>query len=45
MTKFSKFALLAVTTMLTPPVLAAPAQSVPMTSLVGQVSIPHTCSS
>ena len=42
MTKFSKFALLAVTTMLTPPVLAAPAQSVPMTSLVGQVSIPHT---
>ena len=42
MTKFSRFALLAATTILTPPVLAAPARSVPMTSLVSQVSIPHT---
>ena len=42
MLKLSRFALLAVTTMMTPPALAAPAQSVPMTSLVSQVSIPHT---
>src|SRR6476660_7147244 len=42
MLKLSRFALLAVTTMMTPPALAAPAQSVPMTSLVSQVSIPHS---
>jgi len=42
MHKFSRLALLAATTILTPPVLAAPPQSVPMPTLVKQVSIPHT---
>jgi zinc protease len=39
----SRFALLAAATILTPPVLAAvPAKSVPMPTLVKQVSIPHS---
>src|SRR5690349_5525443 len=42
MPKFSKFAFLAAATMLTPPALAVPAQSVPIPALVRQVSIPHT---
>ena len=42
MSKFSKFAFLAAATMLTPPALAAPAQSVPIPALVRQVSIPHS---
>ena len=42
MHKISRLALLAATTILTPPVLAAPPQSVPMPTLVKQVSIPHT---
>jgi predicted Zn-dependent peptidase len=42
MTRFSRFAVLAATTILTPPVMAAPAQSVPMPTLVSQVSIPHS---
>src|SRR5258708_13773500 len=42
MHKFSRIALLAVTTILTPPVPAAPSQSVPMPTLVRQVAIPHT---
>ena len=42
MLKFSRFVVLAATTILTPPVLAVPAQSVPMPTLVSQVSIPHT---
>jgi predicted Zn-dependent peptidase len=45
MRKFSTLALLAAVTMLTPPLLAAPAaapKSVPIPTLVSQVSIPHT---
>jgi predicted Zn-dependent peptidase len=45
MRHLSKFALLAATTVLTPPLFAAPAaagKSVPIPSLVKQVSIPHT---
>src|SRR5690242_12631609 len=45
MRKFSKLALLTAATMFTPPLLAAPAAtgtSVPIPTLVGQVSIPHT---
>ena len=38
----SRLALLASATILAPPALAAPAQSVPIPSLVSQVSIPHT---
>ncbi|MFL6759913.1 M16 family metallopeptidase [Sphingomonas sp.] len=41
MHNFSRIALLAAATALTPPVLAAPAQSVPIPTLVKQVSIPH----
>jgi len=44
MRTLSRYALLAAATVLTPPVLAAPpaAQSVPIPSLVKQVTIPHT---
>ena len=42
MHKPSWIALLAAATILTPPVFAAPAQSVPIPTLVKQVSIPHT---
>src|SRR5690349_939445 len=45
MRKFSKLALLTAATMFTPPLLAAPAAaptSVPISTLVSQVSIPHT---
>src|SRR4051812_29107330 len=42
MLKYSRFALLAVTTVLTPPALAAPSQSVPIAALVKQVTIPHS---
>ena len=45
MRKFSTLALLAAATMFTPPLLAAPAAapgSVPIPTLVSQVSIPHT---
>ena len=42
MHKSSRIALLAAATLLTPPALAAPAQSVPIPTLVKQVSIPHT---
>src|SRR3954470_14830458 len=42
MHKTSRIALLAAATILTPPALATPAQSVPIPSLVKQVSIPHT---
>ena len=42
MHKPSWIALLAAATILTPPALAAPAQSVPIPTLVKQVSIPHT---
>ena len=52
MRHFSKLALLAAATMLTPPVFAAPAtavpapaaapKSVPVSTLVSKVSIPHT---
>ena len=38
----SRFALLAAATILTPPVFAATPQSVPMPTLVSQVSIPHS---
>jgi len=38
----SRFALLAAATILTPPAFAAPQAGVPMTTLVKQVSIPHT---
>jgi predicted Zn-dependent peptidase len=38
----SRFALLAAATVLTPPAFAAPSQSVPIPSLVKQVSIPHS---
>ena len=41
MHKFSRIALLAAATILTPPVLAVPASSVPIPALVKQVSIPH----
>jgi predicted Zn-dependent peptidase len=41
MHKFSRITLLVSATILTPPVLAAPAQSVPISTLVKQVSIPH----
>src|SRR4051794_2661048 len=41
MHKLSRIALLATATVLTPPAFAAPAQSVPMPTLVKQVSIPH----
>src|SRR5690242_3689905 len=37
-----RFALLAAATALTAPVVAAPAQSVPISALVREVSIPHT---
>ena len=42
MHKFSRIALLATATVLTAPAVAAPTQSVPIPSLVKQVSIPHT---
>src|SRR5438270_1260048 len=42
MHKLSRIALLAAATVLTPPAFAAPAQSVPIPTLVKQVSIPHT---
>ena len=42
MRHLSKLGLLAVATVLTPPALAAPAESVPIPTLVQQVSIPHT---
>src|SRR5215213_8236105 len=42
MHNLSRIALLAVATALTPPALAAPIQSVPIPTLVKQVSIPHT---
>src|SRR2546430_1680410 len=42
MRHLSRFALLACATMLAPPALAAPAQSVPIPTLVRQVSIPHS---
>ena len=42
MHKPSWIALLAAATILTPPAIAAPAQSVPIPTLVKQVSIPHT---
>jgi zinc protease len=42
MHKSSRVALLAAATVLTPPALAAPAQSVPVAALVRQVSIPHS---
>jgi zinc protease len=42
MRHLSRFALLTAATILTPPVFAAPSQSVPIPSLVKQVSIPHS---
>jgi predicted Zn-dependent peptidase len=42
MRKLSTFALLAAATILTPQAVAAPAQSVPMPTLVSQVSIPNS---
>lgn len=42
MHKFSRIALLATVALMTSPAAAAPAQSVPIPTLVKQVSIPHT---
>src|SRR5215217_4368455 len=42
MHNLSRIALLAAATALTPSLLAAPVQSVPMPTLVQQVSIPHS---
>jgi zinc protease len=42
MRKLSSLALLAAATILTPPLAAAPVQSVPIPTLVKQVSIPHS---
>src|SRR5258708_32005563 len=42
MRHLSRFALLACATVLTPPAFAAPAQSVPIPTLVNEVSIPHS---
>jgi predicted Zn-dependent peptidase len=42
MRNFSRFSLLACATILTPPLFAAPAPSVPIASLVKEVAIPHS---